>query len=121
MYSCPSVNHIPSSIQILHQLLSFLLLGKNLKVATVLPKLATRKWLWENTPIQQLKQIPLARTALSLEVPEYPALLGLECIKLDLDILSNAVLPVLRPRGDGSGFAGAGSDVRRAGEAAFHA
>ena len=92
------------------------------KVITSPLKPPTLQRLRENAPINQLRQIPLTRAALSLEVPEDPSFgLGFIRIELDFDIATYAVLPVLRPQGDRTGFAGAGVDVVGAGETAFHA
>lgn len=93
-----------------------------LKVRAVLPKFAIAQRLWEHSTIKQLEQVPLSSTALSLEIPEDPALsAGLESIKLDLDVSANAILPILRPRVDSPGLAVAGANVRRAGETTLHA
>jgi hypothetical protein len=81
-----------------------------------------RQRLREHTVVQQLEHVPLAGTAFSLEVPKDPAArLGLVRVKLYLDVATNLILPVLRPRRDRPGFAGAGANVVRAWIAAFHA
>jgi len=92
------------------------------KVRTSPLKPPTLQRLRENAPINQLKQIPLAGASLSLEVSKYPSFsLGFIRIELNLDTATYAVLPVLRPQEDRTGFAGAGVDVVGAGETAFHA
>jgi hypothetical protein len=81
-----------------------------------------RQRLRENTVVQQLEHVPLASTALSLEVPKDPAArLGLVRVKLYLNVATNLVLPVLGPRRDGSRFTGARANVVRAWVASFHA
>jgi hypothetical protein len=95
---------------------------QELKVPAPLLEPPFRQRLREHAVVQQLKHIPLARTTLSLEVPEDPpARLGLVRIQLHFDIAANLVLPVLGPRGDGAGFASAGADVVRVCVASFHA
>jgi hypothetical protein len=95
---------------------------QKLKVPAPLLKAPIRQRLRKHAIVQQLKHIPLASTALSFEVPEDPATcLGLVRIQLDFDVAANLVLPVLRPRGDGTGFASAGADVVRVCVASFHA
>jgi len=92
------------------------------KVVTSPLKPPTLQRLRKNAPINQLKRIPLARASLSFEVPKDPSIgLGFIRIELNFDIAPYAVLPVLRPQGDGTGFAGASVDVVGAGETAFHA
>lgn len=92
------------------------------KVCAVLCKVAVVQGLWEDASIEQLEQVPLACTALGLEVPKDPALgAHLESVELDLDVPADSVLPVLRPRVDSSRLAVAGVNVRRTGETTVHA
>lgn len=92
------------------------------KVCAVLPKPAVAQRLREHPTIEQLEQIPVPSTTLSLEVPKGPTLsTGFESVKLNLDVLAHAVLPVLRPGVDPSRLAITGTDERRSGKTPFSA
>lgn len=67
-----------------------------LKIRTLPPKPPLRQRLRKHALIKQLKQIPIPRAALRLEVPKDPALrLSLVRIELHLDVATDIVLPLL--------------------------
>jgi hypothetical protein len=107
--SSPVPNITPASLPTRTTLITS---HQELQVPAPLLEPPIRQRLREHAVVQQLKHIPLARTALSLEIPEDPpARLGFVRIQLHFDIAANLVLPVLGPRGDGARFASAGADV----------
>lgn len=68
------------------------------EILTELTELPIGDWLREHAIVQQLEQIPFARTPLSLEVPEDPTpRLRLESFKLCLNVLAHFVLPGVAP------------------------
>ena len=73
----------------------------------------------KHTSIQQLKEIPIARAALSLEVPKDPTH-GVRLVRVELhfNVAPDVVLPFLRPGGYKPGFSGACVDVVGVGVAA---
>lgn len=94
----------------------------HLKVLTSLSKLPIRKRLRKDSTIQQLEQIPLARTTLSLEVPKDPALcFRLIRVQLHLNVAPDTVLPFLGPRVHAPRLAIARANVVAVGVAAVEA
>jgi hypothetical protein len=62
----------------------------------MLRKLAIPRGVREHAPIQQLKEIPIARTAFCLEIPKDPALsFGLVHVELYFNVAADLVLPIL--------------------------
>lgn len=75
-----------------------------------------------NSPIHQLKQIPLPSPTLRLEVPKHPAVRpGFKRLQLRCNVARNIALIVLRPLGHGAGFARARGDIVGAFEGAVEA
>jgi hypothetical protein len=92
------------------------------KIITSLSKSSIPQRLRKDTAVQQLKQIPLSCTTLSLEIPEDPTPCpGFIRIELNLNIATHIILPVLRPCRHRAGFAGTGADPVRPREATLHA